>query len=711
MTSRTDPGSTIASGVPVGALQEAHDVSPKVGSGQQPRLEISLFGGVSLHFDGSRIEVTNRKALALVGYLGLTTSLHETRERIVGLLWSEAEEAKARATLRQSLKELRSAFEDCGYTGFATDRIEVGFDPSTIVVDVESALASVAAGRPDTVLLDRTRITDTLLQGFDDIDPSFRVWLLVCRENLHRRLTRALEDLLALSARGSDESRRCAEALIQLDPTHEGGYQALIECYAIAGDLAGALGVYKKLWDLLDREYDMEPSEMSQELIATIKAGTYVPKRVAEPPSAVPPPQNVGAASRVETVDHAPARLVLVVGPFDSEGVPPDRRHIAVGFRYELISRLARFREWALIDAGPGLAASRPHQDLPHYRITGLILPEQFTVSAILTLQTGPTGQVLWSERCSLALPDFFHTQQQVLHGLATALNVQISAERLARTIGAPDISLDAFDRWLRAQGFISLYTPSNHERAAQILESIILESPNFAPAYSGLAQLENSWHIVFPGIYRTIARHQRALMHARAAVTLDPLDSRAHLCLAWSHAMNQQFEMAIAAFRYARTLNEYDHWTTTSAALGLAYSGELAEAREFADRALQLAAWATPIHWCYQSTIRLLCGDNAMSVDAAERVGDTINYFLGWRAAALACAGRLQEARAEGRRFLSVIRNVWRGPPEPSDEAITNWLLHCFPFRRAEERERLRAGLLAAGLPASASESAIRFE
>jgi DNA-binding SARP family transcriptional activator len=699
MTSRTDPsGSTIASGVPLGALEEAHDVRQDVGSGEQPRLEVSLFGGISLHFDGSRIEVSNRKALALVGYLGLTASLHETRERIVGLLWSEAEEAKARATLRQSLKELRSVFEDCGYTGFATDRVEVGFDPSTIVVDVEAVLASVAAGRPDDALLDRTRITETLLQGFDDIDPSFRVWLLVCRENLHRRLTRALEDQLALSTRGSDEARRSGEALIQLDPTHEGGYQALIECYAIAGDLAGALGIYKKLWDLLDREYDMEPSETSQELIAAIKSGTYVPKR-AEPPKTAQATTSTSQAAEA----HAPARLVLVVGPFDSEGVPPDRRHIAIGFRYELISRLVRFREWILIDAGPGLAASRPHQDLPHYRITGHILPEQNTVSAILTLQTGPTGQVLWSERCSLALPDFFQTQQNVLHGLATALNVQISAERLARTIGAPDVSLDAFDRWLRGQSLISLYQPPNHERAAQILESIIAESPNFAPAYSGLAQLDNSWHIVFPGIYRTIPRHQRALTHARTAVTLDPLDSRAHLCLAWSHAMNQQFEMAIAAFRYARTLNEYDHWTTTSAALGLAYSGELGEAREFADRALQLAAWATPLHWCYQSTIRLLCGDNAMSVDAAERVGDTINYFLGWRAAALACAGRLQEARAEGRRFLSVIRNVWTGPPEPDDEAITNWLLHCFPFRRAEERERLRAGLLAADLPASA--------
>jgi len=671
-----------------------------------PPLHISLFGGVSLGFRGRRVELNNRKAMGLVGYLALAPNLRETRERIVGLLWSETEEAKARATLRQVLRELRFVFDQCGFRGFSTERAEIGLEGSMISTDVAAVLESVAAGRPDDLLLDRERISETLLVGYEDADPSFRVWLLVARESLHRRLTRGLEDQLGDETRRGAETRRLAQALIQLDPTHEGGYQTLMRCHADAGDIAGALGAYKKLWDLLDHEYDMEPSEKSQKLVAAIKAGTYVASDGAAPVAAVPPtpllaPGATGSLDATPVHAQAAAKLTLVVGGFDSEGVDPAKRHISLGFRYELISYLVRFREWTLIDASPVPGAARPAVDVPHYLITANLFQSHETVNVILTLQAGETGVVIWSERYSLALAEFQLTQQRILHGLATALNVHVSAERLMRISSAPDVSLDTYDRWLRAQGLLLLFQPFEHERIVKILDSVIEEAPRFAPAYCVRVQLENTWHIVFPGIYRTVARHQRALALAQTAVTLDPLDSRAHLCFAWVHAFLGQFESALAGFRQARTLNEYDPWTTTSAGLGLAYAGELDEARAFADHALELSPFATPLHWCYQGTIRLLCSDYAASVDCAERSGDAINYFLGWRAAAFAYVGQTERAQAEGRRFLAVIRRVWAGAAPPGDEEIVGWLLHCFPFRRPEGRDRLRQGLEAAGLPA----------
>jgi hypothetical protein len=36
--------------------------------------------------------------------------------------------------------------------------------------------------------------------------------------------------------------------------------------------------------------------------------------------------------------------------------------------------------------------------------------------------------------------------------GIASSLNVQLSAERLRRLAGEPDVSLDVYDRWLRGQ-------------------------------------------------------------------------------------------------------------------------------------------------------------------------------------------------------------------------------------------------------------------
>jgi len=53
-----------------------------------------------------------------------------------------------------------------------------------------------------------------------------------------------------------------------------------------------------------------------------------------------------------------------------------------------------------------------------------------------------------------------------------------------------------------------------------------------FAPAYSSLAQLNNSYHIVKPGTARDADRTMQALAYAHEAVRLGPLDSRSQLCL-----------------------------------------------------------------------------------------------------------------------------------------------------------------------------------
>lgn len=658
-----------------------------------PKLEISLLGDFELAFQGTRLLLPNRKARALAGYLALAPSYSESRGRLVGLLWSETDEARARATLRQVLKDLRTVFDTCGFRGFRTTRTDVGFERGAIEVDVARMVDSVAAGQPVPRLLDTMRISETLMAGFEDLDPSLRTWLLVSRESLRGRLVRDLEDQIATAAEEGRDLRRLAQALLQIDPTHEAACQVLIRSLADEGDNAGALAAYKRLWDLLAEEYDTEPSEQTQALIAAIKTGDHRPS--APTRSAVPAPSAPAPASaRVAGIAAAPRpKLVLVLGAFEMEGVDPGRRHIALGLRYELISRLVRFREWSLIDA---MTASGPAASMPaaQYRLLGRIFEAPSALNLILTLEASETGHIVWSERFELTLSRFFETQQLILHRIAASLNIHLSIERMSRIASAPDIDLDVYDRWLRSQMLINLYRGPDHERAEQILDTIVNEAPAYAPALSSLAQIENSRHIVFAGTYRTIERQQRALSIAKSAVQLDPLDSRSQLCLAWAYAMNSNFELAVSTFRQAADLNVDDPWTTTSAALGLAYADHLSEARDRSDVALARAPCPAPIHWCYHGTIRFLSGDYIGALAAAEHVGDAIRYFHGWRAAALVHVGRIADARAEGQRFVEVIRSHWYGPPDPTDDMISGWLLSCFPVRNRDTLSPLAHGL-----------------
>src|ERR1700719_721165 len=110
------------------------------------RLSVSLVGRLTLRFKGRLVELRTQKAGALLSYLALTETKHESRERLVGLFWSRSDEERARASLRQVVRELRSAFEDAEYGGFVPGRLSIHLDAERVEVDVESIVQAAESG-------------------------------------------------------------------------------------------------------------------------------------------------------------------------------------------------------------------------------------------------------------------------------------------------------------------------------------------------------------------------------------------------------------------------------------------------------------------------------------------------------------------------------------------------------------------------------------
>ena len=279
---------------------------------------------------------------------------------------------------------------------------------------------------------------------------------------------------------------------------------------------------------------------------------------------------------RKPAADAAPPvkrRLVLAVGDFSADGIDPDRAYLIRGFRHELISCLIRFRDWVVLDQpsdSNGDAALAEGDTV--YKIDATLLPGSGGVTLVLTLKDAESGHYVWSDRHNISLEEWFSAQQLIVRRIAVALNVNISAERLTRISGKPDISLDVYDRWLRGQSLSLQWRPEEETRAESIFRTIIGEAPGFAPAYSSLVQIMNSHHHIFPGRFRTREREKEALALAKKSVQLDPLDSKTHLCLAWAQAMNKQFEQAELSYTLAYELNENDPWTMLSSSHGLAF-------------------------------------------------------------------------------------------------------------------------------------------
>jgi DNA-binding SARP family transcriptional activator len=216
-------------------------------------LSVFVLGPPRIAFAGRDLKVRNRKSLAVVAYIALSDNLRETRERLVGLLWGESNQERAHNSLNQALSELRKVFKKAEFCGFQTDRLTVGFDRAGIEVDLSSLIREAEARRVHPLLLDRPRLLDCLLDGFDNLDPEFEVWLRVKRRTLEDRLLRTLEE--GLRDEGVDRRTRfrVAEAVINLDPTQEEACRYLMRSKAEEGEIAGALRVF-------DRSRTISPS-------------------------------------------------------------------------------------------------------------------------------------------------------------------------------------------------------------------------------------------------------------------------------------------------------------------------------------------------------------------------------------------------------------------------------------------------------------------
>jgi len=700
--------------------------------------------------NGGAVHLPNQKARAMLACLALSDANQESRERIAGLLWSESEERKARATLRQAIHETREALTAQGCNAFTTSRMAIGLAPGLFQVDIVDTLRAVTMRDTPDALLRHERLDETLMAGFESLDSAFHVWLLARRQMLKDRLLLGLEDAYRDQALPRWRRRRMAEAALRLDPTHEDACRVFMRCAAEDGEVAAALDAFNRIKQILGDDHDMPPSAETENIYVRVKLGEFEPRTTTVPtaiaasaeknrdaapaavdrdaapaamdrdaaPAAMDPSSDSGSFVNRREVSQlmvprrfgaktptpprlAPPKPAVSIEAFAMNGVAADQAHLVEGFRLDLIACLVRFREWYV--SGSDADVPSDHTGAPvsaRFAVTTTAYQAGGTINVVMVLQDRGSGIAIWSERFELRLANWFEAQRRIVRRIAATLNVQMSTERLTRQAHVPDVSLEVYDTWLRGQSLIRYFSPDNWNRAATMLAEGIERAPGFSPLYSSLVQMNNGMHFVYPGMFRDPDKQARTLTLAQQAVQLDPRDSRAELCLGWSLAMNQRYAQAELHMDLACELNPNDSWTLIAAAMFHAFCGNAGRARELAAQAMEMTLFPGLTHWVYQGSICYLTGDDEGTIAALDRAQDVLTTLPAWRAAALANLGRGEEAREDVRRFYALVRDNWFGEAPPTEETIGRWLLHLYPISQPGTWERLRTGLLAAGLP-----------
>ncbi|HRD78511.1 MAG TPA: BTAD domain-containing putative transcriptional regulator, partial [Hyphomicrobiaceae bacterium] len=583
-----------------------------------PVLRIETLGRLDISFGGRQIKIRSQKAKAMIAYVALADHGRESRRRLVGMFWGNSPQRQAQQSLRHCVGVLRRQFRlaRCGVLGI--DPRELRLDQARVRTDIAEILESVEGGVVPERLLSPDAVDQSFLADLDGLDEEFDTWLMSERSKISDRILRSLERQLYDPRRTSGQIE-IARSLLRLDPTHDEATRALMRAYAAQGDLTAALRVAKAQEDVLVREHGTGPTPETRRLTAEIRECAAAP--VAGGPVV---PITTPTVVRIQPRTN---KLVIMVAPLAMEAVSPERRYLCDGFRRELIASLILFREWHVRD---GVKPTGEETTADEYALEAHASETRDGLRLVFTLKEGGSNEFVWSERLLLSLGEWTTAQQSVVRQLASSLNVSISEGRLARVVPQRDTAPLIFDQWLKGQQLIRSFRRDDWHEARRIFEEIIQAAPDFGPAYSSRAQLENIIHLAHHGLMRDAKGESQALDFARRAIGIDRGDSRAQLSLAWSHLMLEQFDLAARHYEHALRLNDNDPWTTISSGLGLAFAGDHARARRLVEAEGELAVGATATHLGYRMRICYLGGDIEDALEAMPRASD-VPAFPGW--------------------------------------------------------------------------------
>lgn len=235
-----------------------------------------MLGGFVAGVDRSRSLLSQPKRLALLAYLCLQPAgAPVSRDRVLGMLWPELDDAHARGSLRKCLHLLRCAVGRDALISRGDDFLEVS--ASELWCDARAFTEAVAEGR-DAEALGLYR--GELLPGLFVEDASgFDGWLESQRSRL-REAARAAGVRLVAEARGESDLRGAlfwVHRLAEVVPDDEEVLRMAISLMHEAGDAVGALRKYDEFAARIRREYDLSLSPQTARLVASVRAGTAVP--------------------------------------------------------------------------------------------------------------------------------------------------------------------------------------------------------------------------------------------------------------------------------------------------------------------------------------------------------------------------------------------------------------------------------------------------
>ena len=209
-----------------------------------------------------------RRRLAILAALAAAGSRGLTRDKLLGLFWSETDERRGRSALSQALYALR---RDTGEDELLLGNETLAVNPRVLSSDAADLDAALAAG-------DRARAVELYAGPFLDgvyvsAAPGFERWLDEQRLRYAQAVESALEELASDAELRGDhaDAARWWRRLTALDPVRTRATLGLMSALAAQGDRTAALRHADAYSKLVRTELEVEPSAQVRSLATRLR--------------------------------------------------------------------------------------------------------------------------------------------------------------------------------------------------------------------------------------------------------------------------------------------------------------------------------------------------------------------------------------------------------------------------------------------------------
>jgi DNA-binding SARP family transcriptional activator len=209
-----------------------------------------------------------KKHFALLVYLARSAGQTRTRDQLIGLLWADKPESKARRSLNVALSLLR---HHAGEGSLSTEADQVKLSPGVVECDADRFDSLAGAG---DLAGAAALINGEFLQGFSISGcPEFEHWLYAERASVRGRALDVLTRLAnaVLDAGDTGEAERLTDKARGLDALFEPAVQTAMRARALAGDRAGAISCYNHFKARLAKEMGTTPGAETETLAERVR--------------------------------------------------------------------------------------------------------------------------------------------------------------------------------------------------------------------------------------------------------------------------------------------------------------------------------------------------------------------------------------------------------------------------------------------------------